>query len=121
VALRAALKAVLGGKQVAVLAPTTVLVEQHFVTFSSRFADYPVRVGVLSRFKSKPEQQETLKKLAEGKLDVVIGTHRLLSKDVRFKDLALIVIDDEQRFRVTLTERLRALRTLLDTLTLTAP
>jgi transcription-repair coupling factor (superfamily II helicase) len=120
VALRAALKAVLGAKQVAVLAPTTVLVEQHYNTFASRFTDYPVRVGVLSRFKARPDQQETLKKLAEGKLDVVIGTHRLLSKDVRFKDLGLIVVDEEQRFGVTHKERLRALKTQVDTLTLTA-
>jgi transcription-repair coupling factor (superfamily II helicase) len=120
VALRAALKAVLGGKQVAVLAPTTVLVEQHFVTFGSRFADYPVRVGVLSRFKPREEQQKTVALLAEGKLDVVVGTHRLLSKDVHFKDLGLIVIDEEQRFGVTHKERLRALKTQVDTLTLTA-
>src|SRR5262249_19605200 len=120
VALRATLKAVLGGKQVAVLAPTTVLVEQHYVTFASRFADYPVRVGVLSRFKSRAEQQGTLKKLTDGKLDVVIGTHRLLSKDVLFGDLGLMVVDEETRFGVPQKERLRALRTQLDTLPLTA-
>ena len=112
--------AVLGGKQVAVLAPTTVLAEQHFVTFSERFSDFPVRVAVLSRFRTKAEQQETLAALAEGKLDVVVGTHRLLSRDVRFKDLGLLVIDEEQRFGVTHKERLKELRTQVDVLTLTA-
>jgi transcription-repair coupling factor (superfamily II helicase) len=120
VALRAALKAVEGGRQVAILAPTTVLVEQHAVTFRARFADYPVRVGVLSRFKSRAEQAEVARKLGTGELDVVVGTHRLLSKDVHFKNLGLIVIDEEQRFGVTHKERLRALKTQVDTLTLTA-
>jgi len=120
VALRAALMAVLGGKQVAVLAPTTVLAEQHFVTFSERFADFPVRVSALSRFRSKAEQQKTIAALAAGGLDVVVGTHRILSKDVRFKDLGLVVIDEEQRFGVTHKERLKELRTQVDVLTLTA-
>ena len=120
VALRAALLAVLGGKQVAVLAPTTVLVEQHFVTFAERFADFPVRVAVLSRFRSKAEQQKTVAALADGKVDVVVGTHRLLSRDVRFKDLGLLVVDEEQRFGVTHKERLKKLRTQVDVLTLTA-
>jgi len=120
VALRASLKAASGGKQVALLAPTTVLVEQHYQTFRTRFADYPVRVGVLSRFKSRADQSETIRKLAHGELDVVVGTHRLLSKDVRFRDLGLIVVDEEQRFGVTHKERLRALRTQVDTLVLTA-
>ena len=101
VALRASLLAVLGGKQVAVLAPTTVLAEQHFVTFSERLGDFPARVAVLSRFRSKAEQQQTVASLADGKLDIVVGTHRLLSRDVRFKDLGLLVIDEEQRFGVT--------------------
>jgi transcription-repair coupling factor (superfamily II helicase) len=120
VALRAALLAVLGGKQVAVLAPTTVLAEQHFVTFSDRFSDFPVRVAVLSRFRSKPEQQKTLAGLADGKIDVVIGTHRILSRDVRFRDLGLLVVDEEQRFGVGHKERLKELRTQVDVLTLTA-
>ncbi|HET6150603.1 MAG TPA: transcription-repair coupling factor, partial [Polyangia bacterium] len=120
VALRAALLAVLGGKQVAVLAPTTVLAEQHFVTFSERFADFPVRVAALSRFRSKTEQQKTVAALADGSLDAVVGTHRILSKDVRFKDLGLVVIDEEQRFGVTHKERLKELRTQVDVLTLTA-
>ena len=120
VALRASLLAVLGGKQVAVLAPTTVLAEQHFVTFSDRFADFPVRVAVLSRFRSKAEQQKTVAALADGKIDVVVGTHRVLSRDVRFRDLGLLVVDEEQRFGVTHKERLKELRTQVDVLTLTA-
>jgi transcription-repair coupling factor (superfamily II helicase) len=120
VALRASLLAVLGGKQVAVLAPTTVLAEQHFVTFSDRFADFPVRVAVLSRFRSKAEQQKTVAALAEGKIDVVVGTHRVLSRDVRFRDLGLMVVDEEQRFGVGHKERLKELRTQVDVLTLTA-
>jgi transcription-repair coupling factor (superfamily II helicase) len=120
VALRASLLAVLGGKQVAVLAPTTVLAEQHFVTFSDRFADFPVRVAVLSRFRNKTEQQKTVAALAEGKIDVVVGTHRVLSRDVRFRDLGLMVVDEEQRFGVGHKERLKELRTQVDVLTLTA-
>jgi transcription-repair coupling factor (superfamily II helicase) len=120
VALRASLLAVLGGKQVAVLAPTTVLAEQHFVTFSDRFADFPVRVAVLSRFRSKAEQQKTIAAITDGKIDVVVGTHRLLSRDVRFKDLGLLVVDEEQRFGVSHKERLKELRTQVDVLTLTA-
>jgi transcription-repair coupling factor (superfamily II helicase) len=120
VALRAALLAVLGGKQVAILAPTTVLAEQHFVTFSERFAEFPVRVAGLSRFRSKADQAKTIAALAAGKLDIVIGTHRLLSRDVRFKDLGLLVVDEEQRFGVTHKERLKELRTQVDVLTLTA-
>ncbi len=120
VALRGTLMAVLGGKQVAVLAPTTVLAEQHFVTFSDRFGDFPVRVAALSRFRTKAEQQQTLQALAQGKVDVVIGTHRLLSRDVRFKDLGLLIVDEEQRFGVTHKERLKELRTQVDVLTLTA-
>ncbi|HEY6477905.1 MAG TPA: transcription-repair coupling factor [Polyangia bacterium] len=120
VALRATLLAVLGGKQVAVLAPTTVLAEQHFVTFSDRFSDFPVRVAVLSRFRSKAEQQATVMALAAGKIDVVVGTHRLLSRDVRFGDLGLLVVDEEQRFGVTHKGRLKELRTQVDVLTLTA-
>ncbi|MDX2021323.1 MAG: transcription-repair coupling factor [Deltaproteobacteria bacterium] len=120
VALRATLLAVLGGKQVAVLAPTTVLAEQHFLTFSERMKDFPVRVGSLSRFRTKAEQSNTLAALAAGQLDVAIGTHRLLSQDVRFRDLGLLVIDEEQRFGVVHKERLRKIRTQVDVLTLTA-
>ena len=120
VALRAALLAVLGGRQVAVLAPTTVLVEQHLVTFSDRFRDFPVRVASLSRFRKPAEQKAVVRDLADGKVDVVIGTHRLLSRDVRFKNLGLLVIDEEQRFGVTHKERLKEMRSQVDVLTLTA-
>jgi transcription-repair coupling factor (superfamily II helicase) len=120
VALRATLLAVLGGKQVAVLAPTTVLAEQHLQTFAERFADFPVRVAGLSRFRGKAEQTKTVASLAAGGLDVVIGTHRILSRDVRFRDLGLVVIDEEQRFGVAHKERLKELRTQVDVLTLTA-
>jgi transcription-repair coupling factor (superfamily II helicase) len=120
VALRASLLAALAGKQVAVLAPTTVLAEQHFVTFSERLRDFPVKVGSLSRFRSKADQQKTVADLAEGRLDVVIGTHRVLSRDVRWKQLGLVVIDEEQRFGVTHKERLKEIRSQVDVLTLTA-
>ncbi|HEX7499458.1 MAG TPA: transcription-repair coupling factor [Polyangia bacterium] len=120
VALRAALLAVLGGRQVAVLAPTTVLVEQHFVTFSERFGDFPLRVAALSRFRKPAEQKRIVRDIEAGKVDVVVGTHRLLSRDVRFKQLGLIVIDEEQRFGVTHKERLKEMRSQVDVLTLTA-
>jgi transcription-repair coupling factor (superfamily II helicase) len=120
VAIRAATKVVLGGKQVALLAPTTVLVEQHANTFKARLRDLPVRVESLSRYKSAKEQAEVVKALADGKVDVVVGTHRVLSADVRFKELGLVVIDEEQRFGVTHKERLKKLRTQVDVLTLTA-
>ncbi|HET9623366.1 MAG TPA: transcription-repair coupling factor [Kofleriaceae bacterium] len=120
VALRAIFRAVQGGKQACVLAPTTVLVEQHFRTISERLKNFPISVGKLSRFQSKAEQIETVKKLAEGKLDIVVGTHRLLSADVRWKDLGLLVIDEEQRFGVAHKERIKKTRTQVDVLTLTA-
>jgi transcription-repair coupling factor (superfamily II helicase) len=120
VALRAVFRAVQGGKQAAVLAPTTVLVEQHHRTMVERYRGFPVNIGKLSRFQSKAEQVETIKKLSEGKLDVVVGTHRLLSADVRFKDLGLLVIDEEQRFGVAHKERIKKTRTQVDVLTLTA-
>jgi transcription-repair coupling factor (superfamily II helicase) len=120
VALRAALKVVFGGKQVAILAPTTVLVEQHALTFMARYTGLPVKVASLSRFKSTKEQQDVIKQLAEGKVDVVVGTHRLLSSDVRFKELGMVVIDEEQRFGVTHKEKLKKLRTQVDVLTMSA-
>ncbi|MBL0178841.1 MAG: transcription-repair coupling factor [Gemmatimonadetes bacterium] len=120
VAVRAAFKAVQGGKQVAVLVPTTILAEQHFRTFADRLADYPVTVEALSRFRTAKEQKETVLKLAEGGLDIVIGTHRLLSKDVLFKDLGLLIVDEEHRFGVKHKERLKQLRLAVDVLTLTA-
>ena len=120
VAIRAAFKAVQDGKQVAVLAPTTILVEQHRRTFEDRLADYPVRIGALSRFRSAKEIVQLLTEVADGRVDIVIGTHRLLSGDVSFKDLGLLVIDEEQRFGVRHKEKLKALRTSVDVLTLTA-
>jgi transcription-repair coupling factor (superfamily II helicase) len=120
VALRAIFRAVQGGKQACILAPTTVLVEQHFRTMTERFAGFPINLGKLSRFQSKGEQIESIRKLAEGKLDVVVGTHRLLSADVRWKDLGLLVIDEEQRFGVAHKERIKKSRTQVDVLTLTA-
>ncbi len=120
VAVRAAFKAVQGGKQVAVLVPTTILAEQHFRTFADRLADYPVTVEALSRFRTAKEQKETVQKLADGSLDIVIGTHRILSKDVLFKDLGLLIVDEEHRFGVKHKERLKQLRLAVDVLTLTA-
>ena len=120
IAVRAAFKAVMEGKQVAVLVPTTLLAEQHFVTFGERFAPFPVRLEMLSRFLSKAEQRRVIEEVAEGKVDVVVGTHRLLSADVRFKDLGLLVVDEEQRFGVAHKERLKRLRVNVDVLTMTA-
>jgi len=120
VAIRAAFKAVMDGKQVAVLVPTTVLAEQHYDTFSRRMEPYRIRVGVLSRFKSQREQKETTAKVRSGKIDVLIGTHRILQKDIGFNDLGLLVIDEEQRFGVKQKERLKKYRALVDVLALTA-
>ena len=120
IAVRAAFKAVMDGRQVAVLVPTTLLAEQHHVTFSERFAPFPVRVEMLSRFLSRAEQRAILDDLRGGKVDVVIATHRLLSKDVEFKDLGLLVVDEEQRFGVAHKERLKRLRVNVDVLTMTA-
>jgi len=120
IAIRAAFKAAEYGKQVAVLVPTTVLAEQHERTFSDRFADYPFRVESLSRFKTGAEQREVLSALARGQVDIIIGTHRLLSKDVKFADLGLVIIDEEQRFGVEHKQRLLELRATVDVLTLSA-
>jgi transcription-repair coupling factor (superfamily II helicase) len=120
VAIRAAFKAVQDGKQVAVLAPTTVLAAQHLETFGERLADYPVKIGMLSRFNTASENRAVIKELRTGGLDIVIGTHRLLSSDVAFADLGLIVVDEEQRFGVRHKERLRALKTSVDVVTLSA-
>jgi transcription-repair coupling factor (superfamily II helicase) len=120
VAMRAAFKAVLDGKQVAVLAPTTVLAFQHLRTLQSRFAAFPVTIDMVSRFRSKQEQKETLARLAEAKVDVIVGTHRLLSKDVSFLDLGLLIIDEEQRFGVAHKERLKQMRRKVDVLTMSA-
>lgn len=120
VAIRAAFKAAQDGKQVAVLVPTTILAEQHYLTFSQRMANYPMKLASISRFKSRREQSAVLEDLACGKIDIVIGTHRLLSADVKFKDLGLLVIDEEQRFGVEHKEKLKSLRATTDVLTLTA-
>src|SRR3990172_8595789 len=120
VAIRAAFKAVLDGKQVAVLVPTTVLASQHLQTFQGRMSSFPVKIEMLSRFKSPREQREIVKKLREGGIDIVIGTHKLLQKDIVFNDLGLIVVDEEQRFGVTHKEKLKKLRKQVDVLTLTA-
>jgi transcription-repair coupling factor (superfamily II helicase) len=120
VAIRAAFKAIQDGKQVVVLAPTTILVEQHRHTFAERLADYPVRIGALSRFRTPKQQKEILAGLADGKIDIVIGTHRLLSGDIVFRDLGLLIVDEEQRFGVKHKERLKNLRASLDVLSLTA-
>jgi transcription-repair coupling factor (superfamily II helicase) len=120
VALRAAFKAVMGNKQVAMLVPTTVLAQQHFQTFKERLSSYPVTVELLSRFRTEAEQDAVLDQLAQGKVDIVIGTHRLLQRDVAFKDLGLVIIDEEQRFGVAHKERLKQMRTEVDVLTLTA-
>ncbi|HEY2915650.1 MAG TPA: transcription-repair coupling factor [Candidatus Limnocylindrales bacterium] len=120
VALRAAFKAIQDNLQVAVLVPTTVLAAQHFETFRARFGAFPLKVGLLSRFVAKGEQERTLAGLSDGSIDLVIGTHRLLSKDVRFRDLGLLVVDEEQRFGVAAKERLKQLRREVDVLTLSA-
>ena len=120
VAVRAAFKAVQGGKQAAILVPTTILADQHGRTFTERLADYPVKVEVLSRFRTAKEQKQALTELAEGKTDIIIGTHRLLSKDVTFRELGILVVDEEHRFGVRHKERLKELRLTIDVLTLTA-
>lgn len=120
VALRAAFRAAEAGVQVAILAPTTVLAEQHYNTFRDRLAEFPLRVDVLSRFQSKAEQKKTLVDLSQGDVSIVIGTHRLLQKDVRFNNLGLLVVDEEQRFGVKQKEYLREMKTTVDTLTMTA-
>lgn len=120
VAIRAAFKAAIEGKQVAVLVPTTILAQQHYETFKERFSEFPFRIDVLSRFRTRKEQNETIKGIKDGSVDVVIGTHRLLSKDVQFKELGLLIIDEEQRFGVTHKEKLKQLKTNVDVLTLTA-
>jgi transcription-repair coupling factor (superfamily II helicase) len=120
VAIRAAFKTCLDGKQAAILVPTTILAYQHYKTFSERLDDFPVTVDYINRFKSPKEKKETLQKLQEGKIDIIIGTHSLLGKDVKFRDLGLMVIDEEQKFGVAAKEKLKQLRTTVDSLTLTA-
>jgi transcription-repair coupling factor (superfamily II helicase) len=120
VAIRAAFKAIMDGKQVAILVPTTILAQQHYETIKERFSDFPINIGVLSRFRSRKEQTETLKGLKAGSVDLIVGTHRLLSKDLVFKDLGLLIVDEEQRFGVTHKEKIKKLKANIDVLTLTA-
>ena len=120
IAIRAAFKSCCDGKQAAILVPTTILAYQHFKTFGDRLKDFPVKVDFINRFKSSKEKKETLKQLEEGKIDIIIGTHALLSKDVKFKNLGVMVIDEEQKFGVSAKEKLKQLRTTVDSLTLTA-
>ncbi len=120
VAIRAAFKAVADSKQVAVLVPTTILALQHFRTFSERLKGFPVNIDYINRFKSSKQIKDTLKRLEEGKVDIIIGTHRLVSKDVKFKDLGLMIIDEEQKFGVSVKEKLKVMRANVDSLTLTA-
>ncbi len=120
VAIRAAFKTVMGGKQVAFLVPTTVLAQQHYNTLRERMADYPVRVEQLSRFRSKAEQKVIVRQIGEGSVDIVVGTHRLVQSDVQFKDLGLVIVDEEQRFGVLHKEKLKQMRKLVDVLTLSA-
>lgn len=120
VAIRAAFKSAIEGKQVAVLVPTTILAQQHYETFRERFSGYPINIQTLSRFRSRKEQNETIKGVRQGTVDIVIGTHRLLSQDLVFKDLGLLIVDEEQRFGVTHKEKLKKLKTNVDVLTLTA-
>jgi len=120
VAIRAAFKAVLAGKQVAVLAPTTILAQQHLTTFTERLADYPVNIRMLSRFVPPKEQKAVVAGLRKGEVDIVIGTHRLISGDIDFSDMGLLVVDEEQRFGVVHKERLKQLKTSVDVMTMTA-
>lgn len=120
VAMRACFKAALDDKQVAFLVPTTILAEQHYQNFLKRLKDFPVNIAMISRFRTKAEQKKIIEELAEGKVDIVIGTHRLLSDDIKFKDLGLIIIDEEQKFGVKAKEKLKKIRLLVDVLTLTA-
>jgi transcription-repair coupling factor (superfamily II helicase) len=120
IAIRAAFKSCCDGKQAAVLVPTTILAYQHYKTFGERLKDFPVTVDFVNRFKSSKEKKETLQKLAEGKIDIIIGTHSLLGKEVKFKDLGIMIIDEEQKFGVAAKEKLKQIRTTVDSLTLTA-
>src|SRR5258708_12143273 len=120
VAMRAAFKAVMDGKQVAILAPTTILAYQHYRTFLRRFASFPVTIELLTRYYSAKEQKEIVRKLESAEIDVIVGTHRVLSKDIQFKDMGLLVIDEEQRFAVPQKERLKQLKKAIDVLSMSA-
>ncbi len=120
VAMRAAFKAVLDGKQVALLAPTTILADQHFRTFQRRFAAFPVAIELLSRFRSRAEQKEVVAKVADGAVDILIATHRMLGKDLAFRDLGLLIVDEEQRFGVAQKEKLKEWKASIDVLSMSA-
>lgn len=120
VAVRAAFKAVADSKQVAVLVPTTILAWQHYKTFKNRLNDFPCKVDYINRFKSVKQQKETLQKLANGEIDIIIGTHRLAGKDIKFNNLGLLIIDEEQKFGVGVKDKLKTIKANVDTLTLTA-
>src|SRR5208337_2644646 len=120
VAIRASFKAVMAGRQVAVLVPTTVLAMQHFSTFKKRFSSYPVEIDMISRFRTQAEIKQIKAKLKEGKIDIIIGTHALLAKEMQMKNLGLLIIDEEQRFGVRHKEQLKKFRTLVDVMTLSA-
>ena len=120
VALRAAFKAVMDGKQVALLVPTTILAEQHYKNMKNRFSDFPIKIDMVSRFRSAKEQKETLQKVKEGNIDILVGTHRLVSKDIQFKDLGLLIVDEEQRFGVKQKEKIKNIKKNVDVLTLSA-
>ncbi len=120
IAIRAAFKAVMDGKQVAMLAPTTILVQQHYETFRERMRSFPININMLSRFRNRGEQQEIIEQLKEGKIDIIIGTHRLIQDDVKFKDLGLLVVDEEQRFGVLHKEKIKKIKENIDSLTLSA-
>src|SRR5690625_4815839 len=111
VAIRAIFKALMDNKQAAILVPTTILAQQHYQTMVERFQDYPINIGILSRFRTQKQQRETLQQLKDGSLDIIIGTHRLLSKDVIYKDLGLLVVDEEQRFGVKHKEKIKQIKT----------
>ena len=120
VAIRAIFKAVIAGKQVALLAPTTILTQQHYHTLKERFAPYPIQVGLLNRFRTADERKDIQRRLTTGELDVVVGTHQLLGKGIQFQDLGLLVVDEEQRFGVNQKEKIKSLKTQVDVLTLSA-
>ena len=120
VAIRAAFKAVMDGKQVAFLVPTTILAEQHYKNLVKRFSDFPVKIDMISRFRTAKQQKATLQALKEGNVDILIGTHRLVSKDIVFKDLGLLIVDEEQRFGVAQKEKIKSIKKNVDVLTLSA-
>lgn len=120
VAIRAAFKAVMDGKQVALLVPTTILAEQHYKNIKNRFSDFPIKIDMVSRFRTAKQQKEILQKVKEGNLDILIGTHRLVSKDIQFKDLGLLIVDEEQRFGVKQKEKIKGIKKNVDVLTLSA-